>query len=98
MVVGTPVVPPTSPFGLEAVVAGATVTFNWAAPSTGTGPFQYRLEAGTAPGLANLGNLTVAGTSLSAPGVPPGIYYVRVRAVGAGGVGPAGNEVTVVVQ
>jgi hypothetical protein len=97
VVVGTPVVPPTAPFGLDAVVAGATVSFNWAPPSTGTGPFQYRFEAGTAPGLANLGSLTVGATSLSAPGVPPGIYYVRVRAVGAGGVGPAGNEVTVVV-
>jgi hypothetical protein len=79
------------------VRSGSTVTFTWAPPSIGTGPFTYRLEAGTAPGLSNLANVSHPTTSLSAGGVPPGIYYLRVRAVGAGGVGPASNEVTVVV-
>ncbi|MEZ5418615.1 MAG: fibronectin type III domain-containing protein [Vicinamibacterales bacterium] len=97
VIVGAPVVPPGAPFGLEATRAGSTVTFTWGAPSVGSGPFAYRLEAGTAPGLRDLADVTLAGPSLVVPGVPPGIYYVRVRAVGAGGIGPAGNEVTLVV-
>jgi hypothetical protein len=96
-IVGAPVVPPAAPFALEVSRAGSTVTFTWAAPSIGTGPFVYRFEGGTAPGLSNLASVTVGATSLVVPGVPPGIYYVRVRAVGPGGTGPAGNEVTLVV-
>lgn len=97
VIVGTPVVPPTAPFALDATRTGSTVVFTWAPPSIGTGPFTYRLEAGTAPGLSNLANVTLSSALLTVPGVPPGIYYVRVRAVGAGGVGPTGNEVTLVV-
>jgi len=96
-VVGSPVVPPTAPFGLEYAVTGSTVSFTWGAPSFGTGPFQYRLEAGSATSLSNIAVVTLGGTAFVVPGVPPGVYYVRVRAVGAGGVGPAGNEVVVVV-
>lgn len=97
-VVGAPVVPPGAPFGLEGSVGGSTVSFSWGAPSVGTGPFQYRFEAGSASGLSNLANVTLPSPSLVVPGVPPGIYYVRVRALGAGGVGPASNEVVVVVR
>ncbi|MGE4225915.1 MAG: hypothetical protein AB7I23_21420 [Vicinamibacterales bacterium] len=96
-VVGAPVVPPTAPFGLDYTVAGSTVSFAWGAPSIGTGPFQYQLEAGSATGLANIATVPVATTTFAVPGVPPGIYYVRVRAVGAGGASPASNEVVVVV-
>lgn len=97
VIVGAPVVPPAAPFGLEASRSGNTVTFTWGAPSIGTAPFTYRLEAGTAPGLRNLADVALGTSSLVVPGVPPGIYYVRVRAVGPGGTGPAGNEVTLVV-
>jgi hypothetical protein len=97
-VVGSAVVPPGPVFGLEGSVTGSTVTLAWGAPSVGTAPFQYRVEAGSAPGLANLAALVVATPSFTTTGVPPGVYYVRVRAVGVGGVGPAGNEVVVVVQ
>jgi hypothetical protein len=96
-VVGSPVVPAGPPFGLEYSVAGSVVTFAWGAPSVGTGPFQYRLEAGSATGLSNLANALVASPAMIVPGVPPGVYYVRVRAVGPAGTGPASNEVVVVV-
>lgn len=97
LVVGTPVVPPGAPFALEATQAAGTVTFTWAAPSVGSGPFSYRLEAGTAPGLSNLASLPVNATSFAVAGVPSGVYYLRVRAVGPGGTGPAGNELTLIV-
>lgn len=96
-VVGGAFVPPTPPFGLEAALTGSTVSFTWGAPSIGTGPFTYRLEAGSATGLANIANVTLGVPSFVVPGVPPGIYYVRVRAIAGGVVGPPGNEVVVVV-
>jgi hypothetical protein len=98
VVVGNAVVPPGPVFALEGGVSGSNVSLSWAAPSVGTGPFQYRIEAGSGPGLANLANITVAGTTFSTAGVPPGVYYVRVRALGMAGVGPAGNEVVIAVQ
>ncbi len=97
VIVGTPVVPPVQPYGLAVVRTGSTLSFTWAAPSIGTGPFTYRLEAGSAPGLSNLANVPVGATSFAAGGVPAGLYYVRVRAVGAGGTGPASNELVVLV-
>jgi len=97
-VVGGAVTPPGPVFGLEGAVTGSTVTLAWGAPSVGTAPFQYRVEAGSAPGLANLAAIVVGTPSFTTAGVPPGIYYVRVRAIGPGGVGPAGNEIVVVVQ
>ncbi|MEZ5421320.1 MAG: hypothetical protein R2708_28825, partial [Vicinamibacterales bacterium] len=70
VVVGAPVVPPTAPFGLESTVSGATVSFTWAAPPVAPGPFTYRLEAGSAPGLSNLATLPVSATTVAVPGVP----------------------------
>lgn len=97
VVVGTPTIPPGPAFALEGRASGSTVTLEWGPPSVGTGPFQYRLEAGTAPGLRNAATIMVPGTSFATAGVPSGIYYVRVRAIGPGGVGPASNEVVIVV-
>lgn len=97
VVVGGAAVPPGPVFALEGSVSGSTVSLTWAPPSVGTGPFQYRVEAGGATGLSNLAAITVATPSFVTTGVPSGIYYVRVRAVSASGVGPAGNEIVVVV-
>lgn len=97
-IVGSAVVPPGPAFGLDGSAAGSTVTLTWGAPSVGTGPFQYRVEAGSGPGLANLATLVVGTASFAATGVPPGLYYVRVRAIGTGGTGPAGNEIVIAVR
>lgn len=87
------------PLELSAGVSGATVTLAWQAPAYGQGPFSYRLEAGSAPGLANAAVATFASPSAAVfGGVPPGVYYVRVRAINALGLGPASNEVMVVVR
>jgi hypothetical protein len=58
---------------------------------------QYRVEAGSAPGLSNLASLVVATPSFVTSGVPSGVYYVRVRALSAAGTGPASNEIVVAV-
>jgi hypothetical protein len=87
---------PAAPGNLTAAVSGTTVTLSWSAP-----PGQvlgYRVEAGSAPGLANLHNATYGPVpQLSAPNVPAGTYYVRVRAIAADGDGPPSNDVLVTV-
>jgi hypothetical protein len=97
-IVGGAIVPPGPTFALDAAVSGSTVTLTWSPPSVGTAPLQYRVEAGSAPGLANLATIVVPTPTFVATGVPPGTYYVRARAIGVGGLGPAGNEIVVVVH
>lgn len=95
LVVGPPV--PQPPSSLAAVVSGTTVSLSWAPPA-GSAPAGYVVEAGSAPGLANLVKLGVSGTSLVVPGVAPGEYHVRVRAVGSGALSEPSNEVQIVVE
>jgi hypothetical protein len=58
------------------------------------------IEAGSAPGLANLAvlNLPTSATAYVVNEVPVGTYYVRVRGVRAGVPGPSSNEVVVIVS
>jgi hypothetical protein len=79
-------------------VSGSTVTFTWLAPNFGpvTG---YILEAGSAPGLSNIAVATLGNVlTQSFSGVPPGTYYVRIRAVNAQGASIVSNERTVIVS
>lgn len=57
----------------------------------------YRIEAGTAPGLSNIGIFDVGVVTGLTVAAPPGTYYARVRGVGSDGVGAPSNELTVVV-
>ena len=97
IVVGAVPAPPLPPLDLAGVVSGTTVTLNWfAPPGTVTG---YVVEAGSAPGLADLAVASVAaGSSASFTGVPPGTYYVRVRARNAAGLSIVSNQITIVVN
>jgi hypothetical protein len=98
VIVGPP--PPGPPTLSGSVGAGRSASLSWAAPATGAPVTGYRLEAGTAPGLANAAVLQLAPNQLSfsTAGVPPGTYYVRVLASNAVGPGLASNEVVLVVQ
>lgn len=91
---------PAAPSNLRIVTSGGTGQFTWTAPSlfSAAAPTSYLLEAGGSPGTTFI-TLPVpgTGTSFSVPGVPPGTYYVRLRAVNASGAGPASNEVMLVV-
>ncbi len=87
--------PPEPPTNLQHAIAGRTVTLSWDAPTTGAPPTSYRLDAGNAPGLANLATATTVGPSIVVANVPDGTYYVRVRAVNA--TGPSAPTPDVVI-
>lgn len=56
------------------------------------------MQAGSAPGLSDLAEVVVAGTSPVFSNVSPGDYFVRVRGNSPCGETPASNEVLVVVR
>jgi hypothetical protein len=69
---------PAAPRAVTSDVQGHRVTVSWADPGNTT---HFQIEAGSSPGLANLYQQAVGGTSVSIENVPAGTYYVRVRAV-----------------
>ncbi len=73
---------PRAPTAVTATVVGNTVTITWTPATTGGTPQSYLLEAGTAPGLANIVVIPVpgTGTSVVVGDVPQGVYWIRVRA------------------
>ncbi len=87
---------PAAPTHLTSSVSGSTLTLSWNAPA---GPvLGYVLEAGSAPGLVNIGAATIgASPSFVVSDVPPGVYYVRARAITSAGSGAPSADVVVVV-
>lgn len=97
---------PAAPSGLTYQVTGTTVSLNWI-NSPGQVAF-YRVEAGGSPGttfftwdssqLVDPNKLPQLLAQFATTGVPPGQYYVRVRAFDALGAASApSNEVLVPV-
>jgi hypothetical protein len=72
------------------------VQLNWQAPLTGDIPAGYVIEAGSGPGLVDIAALRLGNVLTFATTAPPGVYYVRIRAVGVDGIaGEASNEIVV---
>lgn len=78
-------------------IVGSNLDLTWAPPVIGPRPASYLLDAGSAPGASNIGSFPVAATAFSVAGVPPGTYYVRLRAAGPGGAGAPSTEVAFTV-
>jgi predicted phage tail protein len=55
------------------------------------------MEAGTQPGLANVGAVPASSPGLFFSGVPDGTYYVRVRATNASGSSPPSSDLVLSV-
>lgn len=97
-VVGGVTAVPSVPNGLTFTVdAGRNVTLSWRPPNGGSEPSGYLLEAGSAPGQTDIGTVPVTDVFLSVPRVPPGTYFVRVRAVNSFGRGTPTADLAVVV-
>lgn len=87
---------PAAPVNLQAFVSGTSVSLSWAAGSGGGAPLGVILEAGTAPGAANVGAIPLPpSTQVAVPGVTPGTYFVRAYAVNGSGRSAPSNEVRV---
>jgi hypothetical protein len=79
--------------------SAGTISIAWQAPLTGA-PTSYVIQAGSAPGLADLASFDTGSTALAfvAGGVPAGSYYVRVYGRSSSCsppafLGPSSNEV-----
>lgn len=88
--------PPLAPQSLLATVQGSAVTLRWSENAFGPTITGYRVLAGTASGLANIGVIPLAATARGlSVSAPAGTYFVRVAAVNAAGLGAASNEAVV---
>lgn len=85
-----------APTSLIAGVVGRDVTLAWAPP--GGGADGYLIDVGSAPGLSDIGTISTPATALTALGVAPGVYHVRVRAVRGAASSSPSNEVAVTVS
>jgi len=92
---------PTAPQDLTGSVAGNVVTLTWSPPANESiAPVRtYHVAAGSAPGISNLALFPIgsAQTTYVATSVPNGSYWVRIYAESSGGLGPASNEVRLIV-
>jgi fibronectin type III domain protein len=102
VVVGVIIVPgpgcPGPPRSLTGGGSIGTVTLSWQPPISGTVQ-SYIIEVGAAPGATNIGTLNNGlSTTFIRAGVPAGVYYIRIRAVGPGCAPSApSNELAVTV-
>jgi Tol biopolymer transport system component len=92
-------VTPGAPSGLVATLSGSTISLTWTAPASGGPPSSYLIEAGSAPGLSDLAQLSTGNVTPSfvALGVPNGHYFIRVRSVNLGGTSGPSNEVRIII-
>jgi hypothetical protein len=83
------------PTGLVSMSATGVVDLEWSAASGGLAATGYVVEAGSAPGLSDLARLHVGRVTRFTTTAPPGVYYVRVRAIYASGTSLPSNEIVV---
>jgi uncharacterized delta-60 repeat protein len=85
--------PPRALGGLLATVQGTTVTLQWREDPLGPVIAGTLLQAGSAPGLADLAAIALpAGVHTFTAKAPPGTYFVRVLGVNAAGASAPSAE------
>jgi len=86
------IAPPAAPPFIEGWMSGSRLTLTWTPPYVGGVATSYLVEAGPATGVTSL-TLPVTAPAFTYLPVPPGVYFVRVRAVNAAGMSPPSPEV-----
>jgi hypothetical protein len=89
-----PCTTPGAPSPFTFSQSGPLVVLVWAGVA---GASDYVIEVGSAPGLSNLLVTSLGPTTAVSTVAPPGRYYARIRARNACGMGPASNEIVVIV-
>ena len=96
---GNPLVPvllrprvAASPTGLTFSVVGRTVTLAWV---ESPGATDYALEAGSVAGASDVFNGSIGAQPALTAAVPPGRYFVRLRARNAAGISAATTEIII---
>jgi Carboxypeptidase regulatory-like domain len=84
--------PPAAPPFIAGWMSGSRLTLTWTPPYVGGVATSYLVEAGAATGATSL-TLPVTAPAFTYQPVPPGVYFVRVRAVNAAGMSPPSPEV-----
>lgn len=87
--------PPATPTGVGISASGRTVSLGWRPVAGATA---YLVEAGSSRGATNLGVFNIGGATSLVTSVPPGTYFVRIRAMNAGGVSSPSADVSVQVR
>lgn len=88
--------PPIAPTDPNSSVSGSTVYLWWTPPPGPIG--DYVLEAGTSPGQANIGTYYLNNQPYTTfYGVPPGVYWLQLKARNNGGTSPPSSPFAVVV-
>ena len=83
---------PGNPSGLSVSWSGTVATLTW---NPGSGATSYYIEAGSAAGATDVPGIEVGAATQYVVDVPPGTYFVRVRATSATGVSGPSNEIVV---
>jgi hypothetical protein len=81
-----------APQNLRAAVIGNFVAVVW---DPVPGAASYLIEAGSTPGASDVAIIPIGDTRVSGDNVGNGTYYVRVRALGAGGVSAPSFEIEI---
>lgn len=90
---------PLPPEALQAQVVRRSVRLTWALPPMSDGASPFFLEAGSRPGGTDVRmQIDGAARELDLAGVPPGRYFVRLRAVNATGTSLPTGDIVVEVS
>ncbi len=81
----------------RAWTSGRALFMEWDAPGGGDPVTGYVLEAGSAPGVANLAVLPLSAVRSFSTGVPVGTFWLRVRAVNGEGTGDPSEDIGLVM-